>query len=671
MTQGIDGHNQIIAETITDVEIHPDNKDGLAGVPSLRTLGTGAQQAAAGNHDHASVYIPLSYLDPDGTLAANSDLKVATQKAVKTYADARIAANDALVYKGAIDASANPNYPAADAGHAYKISVAGKIGGASGINVEVGDLILCILDGSASGNQATVGANWDVIQVNLDGAVIGPTSAVSGNFASFNGTGGKLIQDSGVSPSSFQPINAHLTQMASLTPSDNDFMQYQGAGAWQNRTVAQVLADLLEGIQDIIGAMFFSSDNSIDILYDDSTGSIDLVPNYSTLKTNLELVDDSEGDPAPVGLTAADGTSLYFARRDHVHAITMDVAIRNFLMNGDAEIWQRGTSYPSIANATRIADNFKYQKAGAVVHDVTRDTDVPTFAQSGHKSNYSIKLDVTTVDASIAAGDFCGLTAFIEGYDYAELKDQQITVSFWVKSVKTGIHCVAFKNSVNDRSYVSEYTINAGSTWEKKTITLTVNQSGGTEDYANGLGLSIFWTILSGSTFHTTANAWQTGNFLATSNQVNGGDNTANNFWIDMIKVEIGPVATPFRGKPFREELAHCLTQFYKTFEYAITPATLAGTLYGFRWPAPTAGATTHRPTSLLFPVPMRIAPTITFYNPSAANAQVRDVTGGADCTATAVGAVSQVLVDINCTGAAGTAVGNSMIVCLTAEAGF
>lgn len=36
-----------------------------------------------------------------------------------------------MLFKGGIDASTNPNYPAADAGWAYKITVAGKIGGAS------------------------------------------------------------------------------------------------------------------------------------------------------------------------------------------------------------------------------------------------------------------------------------------------------------------------------------------------------------------------------------------------------------------------------------------------------------------------------------------------------------------------------------------------------------
>jgi hypothetical protein len=88
--------------------------------------------------------------DTDVTLAANSNSRFATQAAVKAYADGLFASNDAMLFKGVIDCSANPNYPAADAGHFYKISVAGKIGGASGINVQVGDSIICAVDGTAS-----------------------------------------------------------------------------------------------------------------------------------------------------------------------------------------------------------------------------------------------------------------------------------------------------------------------------------------------------------------------------------------------------------------------------------------------------------------------------------------------------------------------------------------
>jgi hypothetical protein len=103
--------------------------------------------------------------------AGTNTTQVATTAYVVAEIAARLASNDAMLYKGAIDASANPNYPAGDAGDTYRISVAGKIGGASGPNVEVGDLIILHVDGSAAGTHAAVGANWDIIQTNIDGAV--------------------------------------------------------------------------------------------------------------------------------------------------------------------------------------------------------------------------------------------------------------------------------------------------------------------------------------------------------------------------------------------------------------------------------------------------------------------------------------------------------------------
>jgi len=71
---------------------------------------------------------------------------------------------DVLIFKGTIDCSTNPNYPAADAGNTYLVSVAGRIGGASGPAVEVGDMLVCCVDSSASGDHATVGANWTILQ---------------------------------------------------------------------------------------------------------------------------------------------------------------------------------------------------------------------------------------------------------------------------------------------------------------------------------------------------------------------------------------------------------------------------------------------------------------------------------------------------------------------------
>jgi hypothetical protein len=237
-------------------------------------------------------------------------------------------------------------------------------------------------------------------------------------------------------------------------------------------------------------------------------------------------------------------------------------ALPNVIINGNMDIWQRGTSFAAIAHDDYSADRFKYKKVGTMVHTASQSTDVPTEAESGIKSNYSLKLDCTTADAAMGAADRNRLMYIVEGYDYAPLKDNAVTLSFWVKAVKTGTYCIGFINNGSDRSYVVEYTIDSASTWEKKTITLTFDQSGGTEDYTNGAGLYISWTISAGTNFHTTADAWQNGNYFATANQVNGVDNTANDFYLAQVKLELGAGATAFVARPIGEELALCKRYF-------------------------------------------------------------------------------------------------------------
>ncbi len=150
--------------------------------------------------EHKSIATALGYTPENeankstSTSLGTSDTLYPTQNAVKVYADNLLGNANALVYKGTIDCSTNPDYPAADAGYMYIASVAGKIGGVSGTDVEVGDMIICNTDGTVSGNQATVGQYWNVIQKNIVGAVTGPASSVNNTVAVFDGTTGKVIK---------------------------------------------------------------------------------------------------------------------------------------------------------------------------------------------------------------------------------------------------------------------------------------------------------------------------------------------------------------------------------------------------------------------------------------------------------------------------------------------
>lgn len=137
---------------------------------------------------------------PRTTLRASAsadDVSIATEKAVRTAVDAIAMAVNAMDYKGAIDASTNPNYPAASKGDTYKFSANGKIGGADGVTVYLGDFMICVRD-TVGGTQGTVGEDWDVFHLNREGEVIGPSSATNGNISVFDGTTGKLIKDGGV-----------------------------------------------------------------------------------------------------------------------------------------------------------------------------------------------------------------------------------------------------------------------------------------------------------------------------------------------------------------------------------------------------------------------------------------------------------------------------------------
>jgi hypothetical protein len=65
-----------------------------------------------------------------------------------------------------IDCSSNPNYPSSAKGDHLIVTVAGKIGGASGQTVEAGDMVICHT-ANAGGDEAAVGANFVILNKNI------------------------------------------------------------------------------------------------------------------------------------------------------------------------------------------------------------------------------------------------------------------------------------------------------------------------------------------------------------------------------------------------------------------------------------------------------------------------------------------------------------------------
>lgn len=297
--------------------------------------------------------------------------------------------------------------------------------------------------------------------------------------------------------------------------------------------------------------------------------------------TDLAVADGGTGSSTAAGARANLGAAASGANAD-ITSMTALASInggqiagnRNAIINGAMEIWQRGTSFAAAASGQYSADRFVYYKVGAMVHTLSRSSDVPTPAQAGRFFQYSLLADCTTVDSSIAAGDYCVIQQRIEGFNFAALAQRALTLSFWVKATKTGTYCVGFGNTGADRTYVGTYTINAADTWEFKTISVAASPSAGTWDFANGTGLIVAFVLAAGSTFHTTAGAWQTGNFVSTSGQVNACDSTSNDFRIVGVQLEAGAVATPFENRSFATEFAACLRYYEKSYPYATAPGT-------------------------------------------------------------------------------------------------
>tara|TARA_B100001093_G_scaffold367866_1_gene352765 strand:+ start:740 stop:1858 length:1119 start_codon:yes stop_codon:yes gene_type:complete len=278
---------------------------------------------------------------------------------------------------------------------------------------------------------------------------------------------------------------------------------------------------------------------------------------------------------------------------------------RNIIINGAMQVAQRGTSASS-ASGYLTCDRFQYNLVGTVgASTVTQNTvtDLPGFTKS-------LKVDVTTADASLAVGDRLTLRYAIEGQDVQQVAKgtssaEQLTLSFYIKATKTGTQIVELFDHDNTRHCAKSVTINSSNTWEKKTITYPADTTGAF-DNDNAISLSIFFGLAVGTNFTsgTLATAWAS-NTLANrfAGQVNHFDSTDNNFEITGVQLEVGEQATPFEHRSFGEELALC--QRYYSREEAATGAAYKRYLIG-SW-----SSTTGFEGLIPLSTPLRTTPTL------------------------------------------------------------
>tara|TARA_B100000212_G_C27364855_1_gene529852 strand:+ start:864 stop:1982 length:1119 start_codon:yes stop_codon:yes gene_type:complete len=250
---------------------------------------------------------------------------------------------------------------------------------------------------------------------------------------------------------------------------------------------------------------------------------------------------------------------------------------KNLIINGGQQIWQRASATTTVVNGQYgTVDRWAFNKGSSGAYTSTRSTDVP----SGQGFSYSNKLDVTTADTSVGASEIYLLKHRIEAQNLARLAygtsgAKTITLSFWVKSNKTGTYTVAlYKFDNTTLNYVREFSISAADTWEKKELTITptagstthITSSGGAIDVNNDMGLDVNFVLSLGSNYTGSTNdSWSTnGNHYGTTNNINWMDSTSNNFYITGVQLETNSagVATDFEHEPYSATLAKCQRYF-------------------------------------------------------------------------------------------------------------
>ena len=238
---------------------------------------------------------------------------------------------------------------------------------------------------------------------------------------------------------------------------------------------------------------------------------------------------------------------------------------RNIIINGDMSIAQRATSTTGITGgAYNTADRFYLNMGTAGTWTNTISTDVPT----GQGFAKSFKLDCTTANASLSSGSYMTVQQRFEGQNLQYLKKgtssaESLTLSFWVKSNKTGTYIALLKDNDNGRDISKSYTISSANTWEKKTITYDGDTTGAL-DNDNGASLMVYFWLVAGSTYQSGSlqTSWNSTDDSAVG-QVNLADSTDNEWYVTGVQLEAG-TASDFEFLPHDVNLQRCQRYYHK-----------------------------------------------------------------------------------------------------------
>lgn len=285
----------------------------------------------------------------------------------------------------------------------------------------------------------------------------------------------------------------------------------------------------------------------------------------------------------------------------------------NDIVNGDFRIAQAVTSFAAPANGAYDLDGWLNENNTTAAFTVAR-------VAGSTAGRLARRVTVTTADTAIAVADIVSDRTIIEGYNIEKYVGKTFTIAFRKSVPVAGIHCVALRNDGSDRSYVAEINFPTANVWQDCSFTVTGGlPTAGTWNYTTGVGLRIDFTHMCGTDRQTaTTNAWVTGNFFSTANQVNDCATVGNVWALEKATMNLGTVAAVGETS-IEQELIRCKR---------LRPAWYAASASTSAWFA--AGSSVSTTQSLItFPldVEARTAPTGIFMS-SGGNWHVSDTAG-------------------------------------------
>ena len=243
---------------------------------------------------------------------------------------------------------------------------------------------------------------------------------------------------------------------------------------------------------------------------------------------------------------------------------------RNMLINGAMNVAQRGTSQTGLGanGATYLIDRF-YCYANATAGRFTKSqvADGP----NGISAN-CMKIDCTTADSSIAAAENLTVLQAIEGQNVQRIGKgvtgaQQITASFYCKASASFTFAANLYDNDNNRHISALFDVTTD--WNRIVLTFPADVDDGSSPFGDDNAASLYFQIglhvgsnESSGTLQTT---WA--NYVANTTYA-GIDsilsNTANNFFLTGVQLEVGPVATEFEQEDISTTLQKCQRYFCK-----------------------------------------------------------------------------------------------------------